>query len=113
MSELKERLIRGILTPDVQEKVTAALAAHGLPAFRAEDFTGIESWTSMFGSTAGPYGGIGGAAMTSFRFVVISSKDSMVLFADDERRLAGRLYGVAPLDRSVIEAENWGTFTRA
>jgi hypothetical protein len=113
MSELKERLIRGILTPEVQEKVAAALAARGLPAFRAEDFTGIESWRSMFGSTTGPYGGIGGAAMTIFRFAVISSKDSMLLFADDERRLAGRLYGVARFDESVIEAQNWEAFTRS
>ena len=97
----------------MQEKVAAALAAQGLPAFRAEDFTGIESWTSMFGSTTGPYGGIGGAAMTNFRLAVIFSEDSMVLFADTERRLVGRLYGVAPLDRDAIENHNVEAFTRA
>jgi hypothetical protein len=113
MSELEQKLIAQILTPEVQGKVAAALAAQGLPEFRVEDFTGIDSWTSLFGSTTGPYGGIGGAAITNFRLVVISSAESMVLFADKEGFPVGRLYGVAPFDRAIIEARNRELFTRA
>jgi hypothetical protein len=112
MSALKRRLIAEILTPDVR-RVVAAAVAQGLPDFRVADFTEIDSWTTMYGSTTGPYGGIGGAAMTNFRLAVISSKDSMVLFADNEQRLVGRLYGVAPLDRDAIENHNVEAFTRA
>jgi len=39
----------------------------------------------MFGNTAGPYGGIGGSAMTPFTMTEIVLADKIVIFADRSR----------------------------
>lgn len=59
------------------------------------EFIAIVSERRIFGSTAGPFGGVGGAAMTWFTLTCIASKDTMILFAG---RSSDRLFGVAPFD---------------
>lgn len=64
--------------------------------FDFDKLTSVHSMDQWFGSTAGPFPGIGGAAMTKFRLTILYSEDIMVLFAND------RLYGVAPFDADAM-----------
>lgn len=61
-----ERVIaRALLT----DKVRAHLASAGEPILDEEALE-WRSWPQMFGSTTGPWSGIGGAAVTSFQVAV-------------------------------------------
>ncbi|ACL42021.1 hypothetical protein Achl_4070 (plasmid) [Pseudarthrobacter chlorophenolicus A6] len=85
--------INALLTPAVIERTAEVLAElepdnlpNGFDPFALNSVYSVNSW---FGSTAGPFGGVGGAAMTVFRLTVIFSPEIMLLFAND------RFYGVA------------------
>jgi hypothetical protein len=111
MSAAEGDLIAELLTPDAEARVSAALAAQGLGVFDRGLFTGVTSWTTMFGSTTGPFHGIGGAAMTSFLLTVVYSPAAMILFARNQRYGPPRLFGVAAYAESVLERRDWTTFT--
>ncbi|HEX9088488.1 MAG TPA: hypothetical protein VF867_13290 [Arthrobacter sp.] len=94
-------MIAELMTGPVLE--TVALAVRDMDqtgilpgGFNFDELTSVHSMEQWFGSTAGPFPGIGGAAMTRFRLTILYSKDFMVLFADD------RLYGVAPFDADAM-----------
>ena len=102
--------IDALLTEDVEARVMEALAA-GVPgvrehAFAREALTGLHSTLRLYGSTAGPFGGIGGAAMTTFRMTAIYSPDLAILFA------GGRLYGIASPAGVDLGLLNPDEFTR-
>ncbi len=102
--------IDALLTDEVEARVMAALAS-GTGGVRRHAFvrgalTGVHSVHRLYSSTAGPFGGVGGAAMTTFRLTVIYSPDLAILFA------GGRLYGLArpaDVDLGLLNADE---FTR-
>ena len=49
------------------------------------------------GSTAGPFGGVGGAARTWFRMTVLHSDDAMLLLASTQ--FSDQFYGAAPFNK--------------
>jgi hypothetical protein len=77
--------------------------ATGLAAFR-----NVASWETWYGSTAGPFPGVGGAAMTMFRLTALHSDDAMLLFASTER--SNQFYGAAPYDREALASHNVEAF---
>jgi flavorubredoxin len=79
--------------------------ATGLKVFRS-----VVSWETWYGSTAGPFGGIGGAAMTLFRMTVLHSGDAMLLFASTQ--FSDQFYGAAPFNAGVLAERNVNAFTR-
>lgn len=88
-------------SPGVLETVALALRdmeSTGLlqDGFNLDELVGVHSVPRLYGSTAGPFPGIGGAAMTWFQLTVVYSEDIMVLFAND------RFYGVAPFDPMAL-----------
>lgn len=101
--------IDALLTDEVEARVMEALAA-GVPGVREpfvrEALTGLHSTLRLYGSTAGPFGGIGGAAMTTFRMTVVYSPDLAILFA------GGRLYGIASPAGVDLGLLNPDEFTR-
>ncbi len=111
MSAAGRDLVTELVTPDVEAKVGAALAAQELGIFDRRSFSEVTSWTTMFGSTTGPFGGIGGAAMTNFLLTVVYSPAVMILFATNERYGPPRLFGVAAYDESILERRDWQAFT--
>ncbi|GAA4034938.1 hypothetical protein GCM10023063_19010 [Arthrobacter methylotrophus] len=113
MSGVEKIMIDRLLTPEVMAAVDPVLAALGLEAAEREreSFVDCLTWIQMFGSTAGPFHGIGGAAMTHFRLTVVHSPAAMILFANNERFGPARLYGVAKYDRLVLEGRGWEAFT--
>jgi hypothetical protein len=113
MSGVEEILIDHLLTPEVMAAVDPALAGLGFDAAQRERevFTEYLTWIQMFGSTIGPFQGIGGAAMTNFRLTVVHSPAAMILFANNERFGPARLYGVAKYDKQVLESRDWEAFT--
>jgi hypothetical protein len=66
------------------------------------DFRSVLSWETWYGTTAGPFPGMGGAAMTWFRMTVLISEHAMLLFASNQ--VGDRFYGAAPFDAAVIAA---------
>lgn len=100
VESLSGELIRRLLTPQVLAE--AGKGFRELKLLRAEldasPFTDVESWAEMFGSTAGPWGGIGGAAMTTFRMTMVRSRGLAILFAGD------KLFGVAEYNPKLIDA---------
>ncbi|MET4144258.1 hypothetical protein [Arthrobacter sp. UYCo732] len=82
-----------LLNPAVLERtaeVLFELEPVNIPnGFDPSALTNLHSVNRLFGSTAGHFGGIGGAAMTVFRLTVVYSPEIMLLFAND------RFYGVA------------------
>lgn len=100
--------IHSLLTGAVIERTAEVLAEHAnanIPnGFVPGDLTSVHSVNQWFGSTAGPFGGVGGAAMTVFRLTVIYSPEIMLLFAND------RFYGVSgyrPELLSQIDSEEF------
>lgn len=94
-------MITDLMTGPVLE--TVALAVRDMDetgvlpgGFDFNKLTSVHSVEQWFGSTAGPFPGLGGAAMTKFRLTILYSDDIMVLFAND------RLYGVAPFDADAM-----------
>lgn len=90
---IMDKTIDSLLTDAVIER-TAEVLAELEPANMPNglvpgDLTNVHSMNQWFGSTAGPFGGIGGAAMTVFRLTVIYSPEIMLLFVND------RFYGVS------------------
>lgn len=79
--------------------------ATGLAVFRS-----VASWDALYGSTAGPFPGIGGAAMTSFRMTVLYSEDAMLLFAST--KFSDRFYGAAPFNAAAVTDRNVEAFDR-
>ncbi|HEX9227533.1 MAG TPA: hypothetical protein VF885_12895 [Arthrobacter sp.] len=77
----------------VQEDTT------GLGSFRS-----VTSWETLYGSTAGPFPGVGGAAMTWFRMTALHSETAMLLFANDQ------FYGAAPYDAAALTGKNVEAF---
>ena len=113
MTGAEAKMIEQLLTPEVMASVDPALAGLGIatPERTRETFTGCLTWVTMFGSTTGPFKGIGGAAMTTFRLTVVHSPAAMILFAVNERRGEPRLFGIAPYSPVVLEDRDWTAFT--
>lgn len=102
-------LIDDLMTNPVSQRVSEAcleLEAHGaLHGFDLDDLSSLHSVPRLFGSTAGPFKGIGGAAMTWYQLTAVYSDKIIVLFAND------RLYGVAPFNAEVLVSLNPDDFT--
>lgn len=113
MTGLEAKMIDRLLTPEVMAAVDPALAGLGIEDSERtlELFTGCITWVTMFGSTTGPFKGIGGAAMTDFRLTVVHSPAAMILFANNERYGLARLFGVALYDQAVLDNRDWAAFT--
>lgn len=79
--------------------------ATGLAVFRS-----VVSWETWYGSTSGPFGGVGGAAMTLFRMTALHSDDAMLLFASTP--FSDQFYGAAPFNAEVLAERNVNAFTR-
>jgi hypothetical protein len=75
MSGVEATMIEQLLTAEVMAAVDPALEGLGIeaPERARESFTGYLSWVQPFGSTAGPFEGIGGAAVTDFRLTMGST----------------------------------------
>lgn len=69
----------------------------------------MASWETWYGSTAGPFHGVGGAAMTWFRMTVLHSETAMLLFASTG--FSDQFYGAAPFDTNVLAARTVEAFT--
>ncbi|WP_427007076.1 hypothetical protein [Pseudarthrobacter sp. H2] len=67
-------------------------------------FRSVASWETWYGSTAGPFPGVGGAAMTLFRLTVLHSDTAMLLFANEQ------FYGAALYDAEVLTSRNVDAF---
>lgn len=91
-----------LLTPEVV----------GLLGINQGDFTGSLTWETLYGSTAGPFGGVGGAMMTHFTLTMVWSMETMILFAGSTRSGNMSLYGTAPTDLGVIASKDVDAFTR-
>jgi hypothetical protein len=112
---ITDQLVENLLGPhaDVAHQSLIALensglipkGATGLKAFRS-----VTSWETWYGSTAGPFGGIGGRAMTLFRMTALHSDDAMLLFAST--RFSDQFYGAAPFNAQVLAERNVNAFTR-
>ncbi|WP_422758909.1 hypothetical protein [Paenarthrobacter sp. C1] len=105
-----DETIDALLTPAVLEgtaEVLAELEPANVPnGFDPSALTSVRSVNQWFGSTAGPFGGVGGAAMTVFRLTVIYSPEIMLLFAND------RFYGVAGYRPELLEEIDSAEFLR-
>lgn len=119
MSALQARIIAQLLTPEVMAAVDPALAGLGLdaPSRDRATFSECVTWVTMFGSTAGPFGGVGCAAMTTFRLTVVHSPVAMILFAANERQAQAlsrriRLFGIAQYAPAVLEDKDWTAFSK-
>jgi hypothetical protein len=110
---IADQLIEHLLTTHADPAHQALIAleeagsipkgATGLGVFRS-----AVSWETWYGSTAGPFGGIGGAAMTLFRMTALHSEDAMLLFASTQ--FGDRFYGAAPYDAEALAARNVEAF---
>lgn len=102
--------IHSLLTGAVLERTAEVLAEHegaDIPnGFVPGHLTSVHSANQWFGSTAGPFGGVGGAAMTVFRLTVIYSPEIMLLFAND------RFYGVSAYRPELLNRIDPGEFLR-
>jgi hypothetical protein len=67
-----------------------------------ESFRNVASWKTWYGSTAGPFPGVGGAAMTWFRMTILHSDTAMLLFASTQ--FGDQFYGAAPFDPAILAA---------
>lgn len=108
VESLSGELIRRLLTPQV-----LAEAGRGFRELRLlpgeldpAPFTDVESWAELFSSTSGPWGGIGGAAMTTYRMTMVRSRGLAILFAGD------KLFGVAEYNPRTIDARYTGNYHR-
>lgn len=72
-------------------------------------FRSVTSWEIWYGSTAGPFPGIGGAAMTWFRMTALHSEDAMLLFAST--KFSDQFYGAAPFNAEALAARDVEAFT--
>jgi hypothetical protein len=108
VESLAGELIRRLLTPQVLEEAGKGFRElkllHG--NLDPSPFTDVESWAEIFGSTAGPWGGVGGAAMTTFRMTMVRSRGLAILFAGD------KLYGVAEYNPRTIDPRYTGNYHR-
>ena len=70
--------VRRIVTKDFGESMTPDI----LEAYIEDEIHGVtvQSWGQAFGSTAGPWGGIGGQAMTGFRVTAILVGHTMACY---------------------------------
>ncbi len=102
--------ISSLLTDVVLERtaeVIAELEPANIPnGFVPSELTAVHSVNQWFGSTAGPFGGVGGAAMTVFRMTLIYSPEIVLLFAND------RFYGVAAYAPELLREINPEHFLR-
>lgn len=109
VESLAGELIRRLLTPQVLAEAGKAFRELKLlptAELDASPFTDVESWAELFGSTTGPWGGIGGAAMTTYRMTMVRSRGLAILFAGD------KLYGVAEYNPKTIDARYTGNYHR-
>lgn len=60
------------------------IATHLVGVDAARYVTGLRSQTHLFGSTAGPFDALGGAAMTSIVMTELTFGSKVVFFADDQ-----------------------------
>lgn len=108
VESLAGELIRRLLTPQVLEEAGKGFRElkllHG--PLDPSPFTDVESWAEIFGSTTGPWGGIGGAAMTTFRMTMVRSRGLAILFAGDN------LFGVAEYNPRTIDPRYTGSYHR-
>lgn len=101
--QLAEELLNGNYAADIVEALNLLEAAGRIPSgTRLAAFRNVASWETMYGSTTGPFGGIGGAAMTMFRMTILHSDTAMLLFAGTAS--GDRFYGAAPFDSAVLAA---------
>lgn len=112
---LTEQLIDELLAghADVAHQSLIALENSGLIPKGATGlavFRSVVSWETWYGSTSGPFGGIGGAAMTMFRMTALHSDDAMLLFASTP--FSDQFYGAAPFNAEVLSERNINAFTR-
>lgn len=110
MSAVDAKLIDQLLTPEVMSAVNPALASLGIEPQGREQFSEGIAWIHIFGSTAGPFGGVGCAAITNFRMTAVHSPAAMILFANNERYDQARLYGFAPFDAGALQGQDWRAF---
>ena len=108
VDSLSGELVRRLLTPQVLKEAGKGFQElkllHG--SLDPEPFTDVESWAEMFGSTSGPWGGVGGAAMTTFRMTMVRSRGLAILFAGD------KLFGVAEYNPRTIDPRYTGSYHR-
>lgn len=108
VDSLSGELVRRLLTPQVLAEAGKGFQElkllHG--GLDPEPFTDVESWAEMFGSTSGPWGGVGGAAMTTFRMTMVRSRGLAILFAGD------KLFGVAEYNPRTIDPRYTGNYHR-
>lgn len=87
------------------------IAAHLLgESPEATSIDGVRVSTVLFGTTSGPFEGIGGAAMTPFVMTLLASRDSRVFVFADET-----LLGWAEGERASAVLAEWdkrGGYTR-
>lgn len=112
---LTDQLIEGLLSDRLAERASQAILlleeAGRIPAGPGlESFRSAVSWETLYGSTAGPFGGIGGAAMTWFRMTVLHSDTAMLLFASTQ--FGDQFYGAAPYNPHALAARNVEAFDR-
>jgi hypothetical protein len=93
-------LIDDLMPQPVAQRVSDACleleAQDKLHGFDLDDLSSLHSVPRWFGSTSGPFKGVGGSAMTWFQLTVVYSDKVMVMFAND------RLYGVAPFEADAL-----------
>ncbi|MCU1510461.1 MAG: hypothetical protein JWO34_301 [Arthrobacter sp.] len=104
---LTDQLIDALLNGRYAENVSKALflleEADRIPAGTdLKNFRNVASWETWYGSTAGPFPGVGGAAMTWFRMRILHSDTALLLFAGTQ--FGDQFYGAAPFDAAILAA---------
>lgn len=108
VDSLSGELIRRLLTEQVLDEAGKGFRELGLiqSGLDPAPFSDVESWVELFGSTSGPWGGMGGAAMTTFRMTMVRSRGLAILFAGD------KLFGVAEYNPKTIDPRYTGNYHR-
>lgn len=109
---LTDQLINELLDGRCGENAAQAIAqleeAGRIPAGTDLTFRSVISWETWYGSTAGPFPGVGGAAMTWFRMIALHSGTAMLLFASTQ--FGDQFYGAAPYDAAALTGKNVEVF---
>lgn len=77
------------------------IAVHLLGPDLAGSVREVRSESVWYGSTAGPFGGIGGAAMSQFQMTLVVTGERVYVFADE------RLWGWAPVAAADAVVAAW------
>lgn len=107
--QLINELINGRHSPNICQALVLLEGDGRIPgATGLESFRSVVSWETWYGSTAGPFPGVGGAAMTWFRMTVLHSDTAMLLFASTQ--FGDRFYGAAPYAAAALTERNVDAF---